>query len=355
MPRLSRFGWQRGEPSTHEPGKTYQYHSLAANHTEDHQAAHDHSAEGWGAALYRRFWGASTGVGDVATAEAHQRNQYDAHDEADGLLLDHDHWYSPALDAQAHAAAARGPHERDSSKLGVSGWFRREASGEDDVHVNVYQQQGHQYVESGPAAPTPRRPSSSSSATASPNLRPQHHRTPSQERRAAEARHQACKKAGKTSTSNNVSGSAVKTPGSQVGDDLPAMPSPATSPVTVPLRIRNDTSPSPTSPSGALPPATHKRQTSTPSPSQSQQQQQQTPSYVRHLGRMVQRMPSILSGDSQTDNGGSRGPSESSQTHNHVGQHQHFHSAHYIGSNLGTHGEVSELEEKNGPLPGAWS
>lgn len=280
MPRLSRFGWQRGEPSTHEPGQTFEYHSIAE---AANQSGQDNTAEGWGAALYRRFWGASTGD---AEARHHQVPTVEEEEDDEGPILDHDQWYSPALEVHA-ALPSESTHDRDASKLGVSGWFGREASGEDDHHAHVYQQQqGRDYEEV--ASPTPRRPCSSE------NTRSQHQRTASQERRAAEARHQASKKAGNKPDAGARAHSRSSSCSERIGDDLPSMPSPTspTSPLPQPLRIRNEPS----------------SQQQSPPP-----QQQQTPSYVRHLGRMVQRMPSILSGDSQTDNGGSHGPSESSR------------------------------------------
>lgn len=360
-PRLDRFGWQRGEPSTHEPDQMYQ------NVQPHHRRENSSGAEGWGAALYRRFWNASSSNADGGSGARHHQVPLDEQEEddewdhlrehhaAEDYDIDHDMWYSPALESRAELAAvsarqaqAQPDHGRDSSKIGVSGWFEREASGEDDVvaqqaHTQTRLQRQtsstlstsssrhHVDGSSGLRRPLPvPQPSSSS-----PSLH-QHQRTPSQERRAAEARHQASKKS---------SGARPASSGGGGGDSLPHMPSPASS--EAPLTVRNDPTPSNAS---RHPP----RQASSPTAANAGPM---TPSYVRHLGRMVQRMPSITSGDGQSGTW-SRGPSESSQqvAADASGQHVAGASGYRRGSSLG------EVIEQNGrgtpspsPFPGAWS
>ncbi|CAO1627197.1 unnamed protein product [Sympodiomycopsis kandeliae] len=325
MPRLSRFGWQRGEPSTVDPGLAIDYHSMSP--AEDHD---NNGAEGWSAALYRRLWGGSTSEPrhqQVPTTEEQADAQMNAngHMDADGQMFDHDHWYS---DHHAESQAEDRSHDRDQSKLGVSGWFGREASGEDDLHTMN----------------APSRPS-----TGQGRDRQQHQRTPSQERRANEARHQASKTAGKK----------FQPPvAERVGDNLPSMPSPTSpSPPSQLLSIRND----PSEGSQQQQQSTQRQHSRRASTDNSLAAPAATPSYVRHLGRMVQRMPSITSGDGQTSSGGSRGPSESSQVmekvnHYNALSHSQGHGRGYSRSSLGTHSEAFEgspnVAER--PLPGGW-
>ncbi|CAO1613151.1 unnamed protein product [Parajaminaea phylloscopi] len=296
-PRLSRFGWQRGEPSTHD----HEYHSLPLHveATAGDAAGHpgrEASAEGWGAALYRRLWGGPDQTQSPQTGERRLLVHSEAvePDDEDGEegrrrlpVLDHDHWYSN-LDGNHSPPSVQ--HDKGASRLGVSGWF----GGGGDVSEE----------EEAPQPWRPRRPSEQSSHAADASLTA-HQRTPSQERRRIEARHAASKAArartGHSEASVHSAGLESPQLSPKLGDDLPSMP-PLMDPPAPPDVSRTRT--------------TTQTQTRTPTRrppqpvSDAAAHPRQPPSYVRSLGRMVQKLPSIKSGDG--DGSSSREASESS-------------------------------------------
>ncbi|PWN29177.1 hypothetical protein BDZ90DRAFT_231167 [Jaminaea rosea] len=302
-PRLSRFNWQRGEPSQHQEDEDG-LHAAEAAHPRQGSAG----AEGWGVALYRRLWGASS----VAVGVTEQE------DEENVPVLSHDAFYSRDLEkAGRQNEEAKPQHVKAASKLGISGWFGRGGGDNDDDDES----------DMGHGARSPNRGARGASADIEDGFT-RHERTPSQERRRLAHRHAASSRrssggsisvpaAAPASTSPSrsrrgsasSSGSAATAAESvKYGDDLPSMPGLVDVAAPDPRLASRSRSVSPStaaSPTGLAPPPTPPTQSSNRPTTTTN-----TPSYVRHLGRMVQKLPSIKSGDG--DGSSSRGPSESS-------------------------------------------
>ena len=166
-PRLGRFGWQRGEPST--AGADYHSVPIAEHHAEPdiHDAAHDRDQS-----LLVRVWDSLWGTTAYPQADLH----------------------------------------RNGSKLGVSGWFAREgtigdATPDDDLSRATSLRHGPHDVEKQEM----REERASQPASLAHQNSTGHRHTASQERRVHEGRHAATAK-------------AMAQAGHNSADDLPAMP-----------------------------------------------------------------------------------------------------------------------------------
>ncbi|PWN36289.1 uncharacterized protein FA14DRAFT_53820 [Meira miltonrushii] len=164
-PKLGKFQWQRGEASQMQKDDQNDIHTYGNIATHDREE----SAGGWSTHIMDRLWHALWGSSHEQNGSSHEHANRDPshafqavsiHEEAE---LQHPHAWQ---------------HGREDTRLGVRGWFGRDTSAqsrpsedegdEDDLGVRT----NVSYLE------TP----------------PMHTRTSSQDRRAAQGRHEAAKK-----------------------------------------------------------------------------------------------------------------------------------------------------------------
>lgn len=318
-PRLNRFEWQRGEPSTAGGAPTQSYQSVP--HGEyDNDAEHPRSfghgaqkSEGWSAGIFSRV---AEAVGwyqpvpsqeeerapreRIASQQEWEREFYDrrpsnvnVHNPRSMPTPQHSGdstsslpQYSmanipstsqpPPAPSSGAAHQAEIAHARQGSKLGISAWFRRDASDSVDERDASF------------AEPTllhlPKNQSRSAPSAASSS----HRRSESQERRAAESRHSASRQnAGGRDSSNPTSPSS--------GDSLPHMP--ALEPVSQPKKTTY-------SHHGANPQDSEEDEGDywmqegdiiTRDSLSALDHQRREPTYVRTLGKLVRKLSAIES------------------------------------------------------------
>lgn len=151
-PRLDRFRWQRTEPSFQgDDGHTYG--NVAHRHDKDP------SAGAWSMGVVGQVWNALWAHDGQRQEDGITKGEYGEHSDT-------------------HA------HERQASRLGVRGWFRRDASGQVSDEYAMVGERDDGFDEPD------YRDSRNNRFLAPPPL---HGRTPSQEKRATEGRHAAAR------------------------------------------------------------------------------------------------------------------------------------------------------------------
>ncbi|PWN41570.1 hypothetical protein IE81DRAFT_324428 [Ceraceosorus guamensis] len=195
-PKLQRFAWQRERSrSGYEPaGAVEVYGNMAPRREDDDPSAFGHghgkesSAGGWGAGMLGRVWDSfwATPAVQDASEHPHDLTRTPAQTYRDSFVTQYERHADVPHSAQIERFDQRKEdtmtpadhlstdHERGPSKLGISGWFRRDAS-----QASGGVGEGAQDVGSFP---------SSREQSLAPT---KHARTPSQERRASQARHAA--------------------------------------------------------------------------------------------------------------------------------------------------------------------